>query len=182
MKATDKQIKEWKEKHGTIYQLESEDGKVCYIFDPMSKLVIVKALMAALMKGSFEFVDSLLNNCFIGGDEGIKSDDKSKAGLWDQVKDIIDIPEHQVDFGDGVATITIEGKSINVRLATRQEIKYAEDRNKGNRPLDTQIYLLEKIADPKELDEWRKNNRLYVGLLTAVDEVKLRKHVSIKKL
>lgn len=182
MKATQKQIQEWKAKYGTIYQLESENGKVCYIFDPISKLIIVKALMAAMLKGSFEFVDSLLNNCWIDGDETIKSDDRIKGGLWEQVKDIIDIPEHQVDFAEGKAKITVEGQSITVRMASRQEIKYAEDRNKGSKPLDTQIYLLEKIADGKELDEWKKNTRLYVGLLTAVDEVKERTHVSVKKL
>lgn len=182
MKATQKQIAEWKAKHGTVYQLEAENGKVCYIFDPISKLVIVKALMAAMLKGSFEFVDSLINNCWIDGDESIKADDRIKAGLYEQVKDIIDIPDHLVEFNGGKAKITIEGQSITVRMASRQEIKYAEDRNKGNKPLDTQIYLLEKIADHKELDEWKKNTRLYVGLLTAVDEVKDRTHVSVKKL
>lgn len=182
MKATQKQIAEWKAKHGTIYQLQTEDGKVCYIFDPISKLIIVKALMAALLKGSFEFVDALLNNCWIDGDESIKSDDRIKSGLWEQVKDIIDIPEHQVEFADGKAKITIEGRTIAVRMASRQEIKYAEDRNKGSKPLDTQIYLLEKIADQKDLEEWKKDTRLYVGLLTAVDEVKDRTHVTVKKL
>lgn len=182
MKATQKQIEEWKAKYGTVYQLQSEDGKTCYIFDPISKLIIVKAITAAALKGTFEFVEALLNNCWIDGDESIKTDDRIKAGLHDQVKDIIDIPGYQVNFSGGKATISIEGQTITVRMASRQEIKYAEDRNKGNKPFDTQIYLLEKIADPKELDEWKKNTRLYVGLLTAVDEVKDRTHVSVKKL
>lgn len=182
MKATQKQIQEWKAKYGTIYQLEAENGKVCYIFDPISKLVIVKAITAAALKGSFEFVEALLNNCWIDGDVTIKSDDRIKAGLYEQTKDIIDIPDYQVSFSGSKATVTIEGQTITVRLASRQEIKYAEDRNKGNKPYDTAIYLLEKIADPKDLDEWKKNNRMYVGLLVAVDEVKERTHVSVKKL
>jgi hypothetical protein len=182
MKDKAKLIAEWKAKYGNVYQIETENGLTGYLFDPMSKLVIVKALMAALMKGTFEFVETLVNNCWIDGDAEIKNNDKIKAGLWEQVKDIIDIPDHEVEFKDGHAVITVEGKSITVRMATRQEIKYAEDRNKGDKPLDTQIYLLEKLANKDELNEWRINNRLYVGLLTAVDKVKERIHVSVKKL
>jgi hypothetical protein len=182
MEITQEQIAQWKEKHGVIYQLHSEDGKTAIIFDPMSKLIIVKALLTALLKGSYEFVDALINNCWIDGDAEIKSNDKIKAGLFDQVKDIIDIPDPNIEFIDGKATITIEGKVITVRLATRQEVKFAEDRNKAGKPLDTAIYLLEKIGDPDELDNWRKDTRLYVGLLTAMDQVKEKTHVSVKKL
>lgn len=182
MKATEEQIQEWKKEYGDIYCIETDNGQIAYLSDPMRKLVVMKALLAAILKGTFEFVDTLINNCWIAGDTTIKSDDKVKAGLYDQVKDIIEIPDADVQFADGKATITVEGKSIIVRLASRQEIKYAEDRNKGSKPLDTQIYLLEKIADPTELDEWRKNTKLYIGLLKAIDEVKDKTYVSVKKL
>jgi len=182
MKATQKQIDEWKQKHGNVFLVQTETGLTAYLFDPMSKLVIVKALMAALEKGTFEFVETFLSNCWIAGDEEIKKDDKIKAGLWDQVKDIIDIPEHSVEFSNDKAVITVEGKSITLKIATRQEIKYAEDRNKAGKPLDSQIYLLEKIANADELASWKLDTRLYVGLLTAIDKVKARVHVSIKKL
>jgi hypothetical protein len=181
MKATQEQIQEWKEKHGTIYQIDAGD-KTCYIFDPVSKLTVMKLLLSALSKGTFDFVDALINNCFIDGDSCFKTDDKIKLGLWEQVKDIIEIPSHHVEYADGKATIIVEGKSITVRLASRQEIKYAEDRNKSNKPLDTQIFLLDKIADQEDLKEWRADNRLYLGLLNAIDEVKDKTHASVKKL
>lgn len=183
MKApTQKQIEEWKKQYGAVFLIQTENGLSAYLYDPMSKLVVVKALMSALRKGTFEFVDTFVSNCWLDGDAEIKTDDKIKAGLWDQVKDLIDIPEHNVEFKDGKAEITVENKTITVRLATRQEIKYAEDRNKAGKPLDDEIYLLEKIADKKDLDEWRHNTRLYIGLLTAMDKVKQRVHVSVKKL
>jgi len=182
MKATQKQIDEWKQKYGNIFLVQTETGLTAYLSDPMSKLVIIKALMAALEKGTFEFVETYLANCWIDGDEEIKKDDKIKAGLWDQVKDIIDIPDHSVEFSNDKAVITVEGKSITLKIATRQEIKYADDRNKAGKPLDSQIYLLEKIANAEELASWKHDTRLYVGLLTAIDKVKARVHVSIKKL
>jgi hypothetical protein len=183
MQATQEQIQEWKAKYGTVILIETEDGKSAYIFDPISKLSVMKALLSALNKGDAEFVDSLLNNCWIDGDQEIKTNDKIKLGLWDQVKDLIDIPTAHVEHLDGgKAKITVEDKSIIVRLATRQEVKYAEDRNKSSKPLDTQIYLLEKIADPKDLDEWRADNKFYLALIRAVDELKDKTHSSIKKL
>jgi hypothetical protein len=179
MKATEEQIKEWKEKYGAVYELEAE-GKVCYISDPLHKLSIMKAIMQALTKGSITYVEAILNHCWIAGDESIKTDDRVKIGLIDQVHELIDLPEADIEYNETGAEITVEGKTCKVRMATRGDIKYAEDRNKAGKPLDTQIYLLDRIAID-DLKEWRENIRLYMGLLLAVEKVKERKYVSLKK-
>lgn len=180
MKATEDQIQQWKEKHGTIYELESE-GKIAYVFDPLNKLVIMKALMQAMLKGSFEYVDAFLTHCWIDGDPSIKTDDKVKAGFVDQVQDLIDIPEFEIQYDKDNAIIIVEDHQVRVRMASRQDIKFAEDKNKSNKPLDTQIFLLERIA-LSDLTEIRAENRLYVALLLAVNAVKDKKYVSVKKL
>jgi len=182
MKATEEQIQQWKDKHGSIYELEY-DGRIAYVFDPINKLVIMKALMQAMIKGSFEFVDAFIANCFLGGDETIKQDNRVKAGLIEKVQDLVDIPEHTITIEDDHVMIVVEDRQFKVRRATRLDIKYAEDKNKANKALDTQIHLLERIAvDPDQLNEWRQNNRLYMALLLAVNEVKDKSYVSIKKL
>src|SRR5690606_7638219 len=122
----------------------------------------------------FESVDFLLGSCWIGGDEEMKTDEKIKASLIDQVKDLVDLPDFDIEFNDDEATIVVEGKSCRVRMAQRKDIKYAEQRNKGGKPLDTQIYLLERIAID-DLTEWRTDVPRYVSLLTAMDKVKERK-------
>lgn len=182
-KASAEQIAEWKGKYKGVYEVETETGSFIYLSDPMEKLPVMKVLIGAMVKGSFEFVDALINNCWIGGDESIKTNNMVKTGIFDKVKDIIEIPDAEIEYSeDGKAVVTIESKTITVRLAERQEIKFAEDKNKGSKPLDTQIYLLDKIADKEEIKSWREDTRLYLGLLNAVDQLKERVHVSIKKL
>lgn len=182
MKATEEQIRAWKEQYGAIYQLESE-GKTAYVYDPVNSLPKMKILLQAMLKGGFEYVDAFLAQCWIDGDPEVKTDDSIKTGLIDQVMELVDIPASTIDFVGGFADIQIEDRSFRVRMATRLDLKYAEDRNRSNKPLDTQIYLLDRIAvDAEALKEWREDNRLYMALLLAVNQVKDRKYVSIKKL
>jgi hypothetical protein len=181
-KVTKQQIEEWKKKHSGVYELQS-NGKTAYIFDPTSDIRIMKLLLTAMQRGSLDLVDALLANCWLAGDDEIKTD-KYKIGLVDQVRDLVDIPEAEVVYTEGKATIHIDDKPVlEVRLATRLDIKYAEDRNKTAKPLDTQIHLLERLAlDAKALDELRKDKRLYLGCLLAINEVKEKEYVSVKKL
>lgn len=178
--ATPEQIQEWKEKYHAVYELEAE-GKRCYVFSPMQKLNITKQFMTALLTGSFQCIDCLFNNCWIAGDEEMKTDDGIKMSLVDKVRDFVEYPDHTVEFLDQQAVITIEDRTFRVRLATRHDIAWAEDRNRAGKPLDTQIYLLDRIAIDN-VAEWRQDNRLFVSLLTAMDKVKERTYVAVKKL
>lgn len=180
MQATEEQIQEWKGKYGSVYELQANEMR-CYVFSPLEKLITTKQFMSALLKGSFDCVDCLFNNCWIAGDEKMKTDDRIKMALVDKVQNFVDFPDHTVEFTDEGAEILIEEKSFRVRLATRHDVSWAEDRNRNGKPLDTQIYLLERIA-LDDLAEWKKDNRLYVSLLTAMDKVKERTDVSLKKL
>jgi hypothetical protein len=180
MKATEDQIQQWKEKHGTIYELQA-DGVVCYVYDPASNLIKWKAAVAARRKSLGHLVDCILNNCWLGGDEQFKSDESLKLGIEEQIDEMIDIPEYEIEqLKNGNTLIKVGAVECEVRKATRMDIRYAEDRNKDNRPLDTQIYLLERIA-VSALEGIRGNTKVYLSILLAVHEIRDVKHIELKK-
>lgn len=182
MTPTPEQHQQWKEKYGTYYELEV-NGKSCFIFDPSNSIVIMKALVQAQAKSSADYVDSLVANCWLDGDTELKTDDQFKLGIVDQAEALLDIPEPSIEYNDGEkqATIIVDGKAIKVSYASRQQVKVAEDRNRSGKPLDTQIHLLNAIAKKEDVEEWVKTPRLYLSLLLAMDKVKDKKYVSLKK-
>lgn len=180
MKATEEQIQQWKAKHGTIFELQA-DGAAAYVFDPASNLIKWKAAVAARRKSLGHLVDCILNNCWLGGDERFKNDESLKLGIEDQIDELIDIPEYETEeLSNGNTVIKVGGVECEVRKAARMDIRYAEDRNKDNKPLDTQIFLLERIA-VSNLDEIRANTKVYLSMLLAVQEIRDAKHIALKK-
>lgn len=184
MKATEKKIQEWVQKYGTGNVFELCAGKkFAYTYNPVTNLEKWKLAIRARRKSISDLVDFLLNNCWIDGDESFKTDDAAKLSIEDQVDQLIDVPECNTEIlPNGNILITVEGHSIEVRKATRLDIRYAEDRNRENKPLNTQIFLLDKIAvDEKKLDEIRNLPKVYAAILFAVNEIKDAKDVIIKK-
>lgn len=89
-KTIEQKIKEWKEKHGDVYQVEV-DGHIAYLKKPSRK-----ALGAAAVIGKsdpMKYNEVLLNNCWIEGDEAIKTDDALFLGVSAQLAEIIEIKE-----------------------------------------------------------------------------------------
>ncbi|MGL6123955.1 MAG: hypothetical protein ACRC1W_13290 [Shewanella sp.] len=186
-KATDTtratRIEEWVKKYGkgNVIELESDD-KSCFIFNPIINLSVMKLAITARRSNAGGMVDTIINNCFIGGDDSCKTDEAFKLGIEEQIDKLIDIPDAKVEREGLKATISIEGQSIEVRVASRADIRYAEDRNKENTALNTQIYLLERTATDKvQIDALKKDNRIYLSVLLAVGELKDKKYVSLKK-
>lgn len=184
MKATEEQIQQWRLKYGTGNIIELRSGeKYCYIYNPIISLEKWKLALSARRKSTSAFVDCVLNNCWISGDESFKSNDALKLDIEDQVDDLVDIPESETeDLQNGNVLIRVEEYSLEVRKAGRLDIRYAEDRNKENKPLITQIHLLDRIAiDVSALDPIRKNPRVYAAFLFAANQIKDTKDVEIKK-
>lgn len=184
MKASEDQIAEWQAKYGkgNICELTYGD-KTCYVFDPATDIIKMKAIIAARRKSMGDMVDSLINNCFIGGDESFKTDDQLKMGIEDQVDELMDIPEYVLeDLENGNVLIHVGEDSIEVKKASRGDVKYSEDRDKDNKPLAQQTFLLERIVvRQQDLDELRKKTKSYLGALLSVKELKDKKYVSLKK-
>lgn len=179
-KASPEQIQQWKEKYGTVYELNA-DGSFLYVFDPSTSLIKFKLVMAARRKSVGHMVDCIINNCWIGGDENFKTDESLKLGVESQIDEMIDIPEFTSEqLENGNVLITLGEFTCEIRKPTRMDIRYAEDRNKDNKPLETQVYLLERVA-VSDLTGIRTNVPVYVSLLLAVYEFKDAKHVELKK-
>ena len=90
MEALEKQIAEWKKKYGNVYELEV-DGKKCWLKSPDRKILA----MASVESGAdeFKFNEIILENCWIAGDDEIKSEERLFLGVCRKISYIVDVAE-----------------------------------------------------------------------------------------
>lgn len=174
--------KEWQEKYGEGNLRELISGKKSVIvFVPYVDLRKMKAVITARKTSLSHMVDSILNNCFLYGDESLKKDEEFKLGIEDAVENLIDVPECEVDSVNGNILLTTNGVSLEVRKAGRGDIRFAEDKNPERKALDTPIHLLERLAvNAEQLEEIKKNVPVYISMLFEVTKLKDKKDVEIK--
>lgn len=182
-KVSAEQFKEWKEKYGAYYKLITEDDKEGWIFDPLSSVNIMKLAFSAIQKSPTEYVKSVLNNCWLAGDESIKNDEKYVEGLVDQLDEITDLPKCEVKREGNHFIMKVEQVELKVRMAMRQDIIKAERKNSAREAFETAIHLLRFITlDKEKLKEIEdKGGRIYIGLLTGADKVKNKATVIVEK-
>lgn len=87
-KITEKQIEEWKAAHGEIFKLEGEGGKEAFLKKPNRK--ILKAAMAKMQTDPLSFVERILTDCWLGGDEEMKTDDSYFFGCAEQLEGLME--------------------------------------------------------------------------------------------
>lgn len=182
-KITEEQIAEWKDAHKELIVLETEDGKKAILRDPIYDLNVMKAAITALRKNDYDFVDCILTNCWLGGDEEIRKDEAYQIFLVDNLKELVELPDFTVTKDDIGYLITSEGVSIGCRAATRADITKAEKRNHNNQPFATAEFILNEIADKNYVQDIKKlHPKAFLGILRGVEEVKDKKILFIKKL
>lgn len=123
---TPEQIQEWKEKFGTVYCLtvgeetdiiddpnynEADDvdgigplkkevvivpGKKCYLRTPTRK-VLEFCQMASKNGSQIKYNETLLNQCWLGGDPIIKNNDAYFISIGYQLMDLIEIKESKLE-------------------------------------------------------------------------------------
>lgn len=89
-KTIEQKISEWKAKHGDVFQVEVE-GRVAYLKRPDRKV-----LGAAAVTGKsdpMKYNEVILNNCWLEGDEEIRTNDAMFLGVSAQLAEIIEIKE-----------------------------------------------------------------------------------------
>ncbi|MCU0644751.1 MAG: hypothetical protein MUC94_10875 [bacterium] len=69
--ATPEQIAAWKKEFGTI-SCVIVDGHICYLKKPDRNVISLASIVG---KDPIRFNETLIENCFIGGSEEIKTDD-----------------------------------------------------------------------------------------------------------
>lgn len=89
-KLTQKQIEELKSKYGEVYEVEVDD-KVCYLKKPTRKTLSAAATVG--QKDPMKYNEIILANCWIQGDEEIKTNDALFLGVSGILSELIDIKE-----------------------------------------------------------------------------------------
>ncbi len=91
--ATPEQIEEWKKKHGAIYSVEV-DGHVCYLKKPDRAAMAYAS--AALKEGPFQYAESIVDNCRIGGSDIFDKDDEYFLAVMQKAEELIEIKKAEI--------------------------------------------------------------------------------------
>lgn len=89
-KVTKEQIEVWKKDHDAVFKIEV-DGKEAYLRSPDRKTLSFASSIGA--KDPMKFNEILLNNCWLGGDEEIKTNDSLFISASSKLAEIIEIKE-----------------------------------------------------------------------------------------
>lgn len=92
---TTEQIESWKEKYKTVHKLTIED-KTAYLRKPDRRtlsLAMTKISKGDIMGGS----EAILENCWLGGDTEIKTDDDLFMGAVGKVGELIQVKEAELE-------------------------------------------------------------------------------------
>ena len=85
--ATAEQIEEWKRQHGEVYAVSVEES-VCYLKKPTRQVL---SAMSSLVNDPIRSAEFLLNNCWLAGDETIKTDDEKFLGVVSQLGELVKV-------------------------------------------------------------------------------------------
>lgn len=91
--ATPEQIEEWKKKYGTVKGI-IVDGHIGYLKKPDRKTLSYASV--AGQKDPLKFNEILLNNCWLGGSELIKTDDDLFYSASGKISELIEIKETEL--------------------------------------------------------------------------------------
>lgn len=91
--ATAEQIEIWKKKYGKVSGI-IVDGHICYLRKPDRKTLSYASV--AGQKDPLKFNEVLLNNCWLGGSEAIKTDDDLFLSVGAKIADLITVKEAEL--------------------------------------------------------------------------------------
>lgn len=92
--ATPEQIEAWKREHGDVYAITVDDG-VLYVRKPKRR-DLSYASSASAKKGGLDYIEAVMKNCKLGGDDSIITDDAKFMGASGQMATLIDIKEAEL--------------------------------------------------------------------------------------
>lgn len=85
--ATREEIAKWKEKWGDVYSVQVDES-ICYLHKPNRNTL---SAMSTLSNDAIRSSEFLLNNCWLGGDEAIKTDDEKFLGVVSQLGELVKV-------------------------------------------------------------------------------------------
>ena len=91
--ATPEQIEAWKKKHGEVF-IATVGDSVCYLKKPSRKALGYASF--ASKNNPLNFNEVILNDCWLGGDESIQTDDSKFLGVSAVLTDLIEVKEAEL--------------------------------------------------------------------------------------
>ncbi len=91
MKFTKEQIKEWKDKHGELFQITVE-GKTCILRKPNRK----DLSYVSVVKDPIKMSETLMNHLWVAGDEEIKTNDDLFLAAVNKIDEVIKVKEAEI--------------------------------------------------------------------------------------
>ncbi|MGI6718980.1 MAG: hypothetical protein ACOX4D_07615 [Bacteroidales bacterium] len=85
---SDEQIQTWKSMHGKIYAIEVDDS-ICYLKRPDRKTLSAAAAIG--QSDPIKFAEIMLDNCWLGGDPEIKTDDVKFLGASSKLDSLVQV-------------------------------------------------------------------------------------------
>ncbi|MCD7973978.1 MAG: hypothetical protein LUG18_15180 [Candidatus Azobacteroides sp.] len=92
-KPTKEQIEQWKATYGTVYRI-SVEGREAYLKPPGRKTIGYASV--AGKNNPIKFNEIILNDCWLGGDEEIKTNDILFLSVSAQLAELIQIKEAEL--------------------------------------------------------------------------------------
>lgn len=89
----EQKISQWKKKYGEVFEIIVEDKKA-YIHRP--DRVTLKAAFTLATSDPLGFAEVILENCWIEGDEEIKTNDAYFLGVVGQIQTIVETKEAEL--------------------------------------------------------------------------------------
>lgn len=192
-KITPAQIAEWKKEYFAIYQITGENDEIGILSFP--NWAQWKMAVSALEKGETKFVESLLNNCWIYGDESIKTNYAYFDTLKKQLDEIIDFGDATKKKVSNHYEVTVKGAAeydggkefvLKLKPVTIEHVNTAE-RNSDKSPFSKAENLVKLLLlkDSKSVFKEHlkdKNPYYYVPLLSQVEQLFEKKVLTVKKL
>ena len=90
---TKEKISELKAKYGKLIGIKVDD-RICYLKTPDRK--VMSFAMSFAQTDPLKFAETILNNCFVAGDEEIKTDDVLFLSVTAQLNNLIEIKESKL--------------------------------------------------------------------------------------
>jgi len=94
---TPQQVNQWKKQYGDecVLKYTTKDGLIAYFHSPDRKTISFATTSSR--NDTMRFKEILADNCWLGGDERIKTEDKYFLGLSACILDLVDIVEGKLE-------------------------------------------------------------------------------------
>jgi hypothetical protein len=91
--ASKEQIEAWKQQYGKVFGIKV-DGHICYLRTPDRKTLSYAASVGS--KNAIKFNEIILNNCWLGGSEAIKTNDTLFLSVSGKLHELIEVKEAEL--------------------------------------------------------------------------------------